>query len=67
MRRYEEALSAYDQLIRLDPDHYFAYWEKAEFLGRIGREEDALATYDQFIERTPHSFEGYQWKLFFLS
>jgi len=46
LRRYEEALSTYEQRIRLDPDNYFAYGQKAEFLGSIGREEDALATYD---------------------
>ena len=38
LRRYEDALSAYDQLIRRDPDHYFPYWQKAKFLESIGQE-----------------------------
>jgi len=66
LRRYDEALVAYDQAIRLDPYRLFFYENKADLLAQIGRYEDALVVYDQFIEHTPESFEGYTQKLLFL-
>jgi len=59
VRRYDEALAAYDQAVQLDPYDVFLCKDKAELLVQTGRDEDALVVYDQFIERTPESFEGY--------
>ena len=67
MSRYDEALAACDQGIRLDPFDVFLCKDKAELLVQVGQDEDALVVFDQFIERTPESFEGYTWKLHFLA
>ncbi len=47
--RYEEALAAYEQAIRLDPNYAFAHWGKGNVLRDLKRYEEALAACDRAI------------------
>jgi serine/threonine protein kinase len=53
--RYEEALSAYDQAIRLDPGFASAYNGKGSALHALKRFEEALSAYDQAIRLDPNN------------
>jgi tetratricopeptide (TPR) repeat protein len=44
-RQYEEALAAYDQAIRLDPNYADAYNKKGYTLKRLGKEKEAQQAY----------------------
>ncbi|MBD2600733.1 tetratricopeptide repeat protein, partial [Microcystis viridis] len=48
--RYEEALSAYEEAIRLKPDYEAAWYSKGACLGNLGRYEEAIAAYDEAIK-----------------
>ncbi|WP_420799385.1 tetratricopeptide repeat protein [Ktedonospora formicarum] len=52
-KRYEEALAAYDQVIRLDPNDADTYNNKGNALNALKRNEEALAAYDQAIRLNP--------------
>jgi len=49
LKRYEEALAAYEQAIRLDPKYVLAYNGKGNALKDLKRFEEALAAYEQAI------------------
>jgi tetratricopeptide (TPR) repeat protein len=49
LKRYEEALAAYDQAFRLDPNDAYAYGNKGIALGGLKRYEEALAAFEQAI------------------
>jgi tetratricopeptide (TPR) repeat protein len=53
LKRYEEAIIAYDQAIRLDPNVTSAYHNKGYALDNLKRYEEAIATYDQAIRLDP--------------
>ena len=53
LKRYEEALVAYDQAIRLDPNLASAYNTKGVVLLILQRYEEALATFEQTIRLDP--------------
>src|SRR6266702_718618 len=48
-KEYQEALAAYEQAIRLDPNYAFAYNGKGATLDDLKRFEEALAAYEQAI------------------
>ena len=48
--RYEEALSAYEEAIRLKPDYETAWFCKGSQLGNLERYEEAIAAYDEAIK-----------------
>jgi tetratricopeptide (TPR) repeat protein len=52
-RRYAEALSAYEQAIRLDPKYALAYYGKGVALDKLKRYEEALSAYEQAIRLDP--------------
>jgi tetratricopeptide (TPR) repeat protein len=54
LKRYEEALAAYDQAIRLDPNDALTYRRKGNALYGLKRYEEALAAYEQAIHLDPN-------------
>jgi tetratricopeptide (TPR) repeat protein len=59
LKRYAEALAAYEQAIRLDPNHAAAYREKGYALSRLKRYAEALAAYEQAIRLDPNDAVAY--------
>lgn len=58
-KRYEEALAAFDQAIRLDPRDANAYNNKGNALNALKRHEEALVAYDQTIRLDPNNADAY--------
>jgi tetratricopeptide (TPR) repeat protein len=56
---YEEALAAYDQAIRIDPNYTAAYNSKGYTFRDLKRCEEALAAYDQAIHIDPNDAIAY--------
>jgi len=54
LKRYDEALAAYEQAIRLDPNYALAYNNTGNALEDLKRYEEALAAYDQAIRLNPN-------------
>jgi len=54
LKRYEEALAAYDQALRLDPNKARAYGNKGNALANLKRYEEALAVFDQALRLDPN-------------
>jgi len=52
--RYEEALSAFEQAIRLDPNYALAYYNKGVALENLKRYDEALVAYEQTIRFNPN-------------
>ncbi len=48
-KRYEEAIAAYDQATRLNPNDAFAYYNKGVALGCLRHYEEAVVAFDQAI------------------
>jgi len=59
LKRYEEALAAYEQAIRLDPNYTYAYLFKGNALSDLKRYEEALAAYEQAIRLDPDDADYY--------
>jgi tetratricopeptide (TPR) repeat protein len=59
LNRYEEALTAYDKAIALDPNESYAYSSKGGALCEIGRYQEALAVNDKAISINPHNNYAY--------
>src|SRR6266516_1192876 len=53
-KRYEEAIVACDQAIRLNPNYAFAYGNKGYALNELKRYEEAIAVCDQAIRLNPN-------------
>lgn len=49
-RNYEEALTAYDEALGIDPRHFQSLFNKAVVLQMLGRVGDALTYYDKALE-----------------
>ena len=62
LKRYEEALAAYEQAIRLDPNSASAYTGKGNALSDLKHYEEALAAYDQAIRLDPNFTYAYNGK-----
>ena len=60
--RYEEALSAYEEAIRLKPDYDYAWNGKGNQLGNLGRYEEALSAYEEAIRLKPNNEVGWTGK-----
>src|SRR5258708_2847895 len=67
LKRYEEALAAYEQAIRLDPNYTYAYLIKGNALSDLKRYEEALAAYEQAIRLDPNYTYAYYGKGFVLN
>jgi tetratricopeptide (TPR) repeat protein len=55
----EEALTAFEQSIRLDPDYASAYSDKSTALLNLRRNEEVLATSEQAIRLDPNDANAY--------
>ena len=47
LKRYEEALAAYEQVLRLDPNNALAYNNKGYVLNKLNRKEEAQQAYEK--------------------
>nr|HET6901226.1 tetratricopeptide repeat protein [Ktedonobacteraceae bacterium] len=59
LKRYEEAIVAFDQAIRLDPNDVLAYNNKGLVLNNLKRYEEAIAAYEQAIRLDPNYAVAY--------
>lgn len=59
LKRYEEAIVAYDQAIKLNPNSATAYYNKGNVLSWLRRYQEALVTYEQAIRLDPTSSLAY--------
>ena len=57
--KFEDAIAAYDQTIRLKPDFVAAYNNRGIAKDKLGRHEDAIADYNQAIQLKPDLAEAY--------
>jgi tetratricopeptide (TPR) repeat protein len=62
LKRYQEALEAYDQAIHLDPNYAMTYNNKGTSLNRLKRYEEALAAIEQAIRLNPDYAAAYSSK-----
>ncbi len=60
LKQYSEALAAYEQAIRLDPNDAYAYFNKGYTLIELKRFREALAAYEQAIHLDPNLAVVYQ-------
>ena len=51
--RAEEAIKCYDKVIRLNPDHHYAYAGKANELAILRKHKEAIKCYDVAISLKP--------------
>ncbi len=54
LKRYEQALAAYEQALHLDPNSAVAYNNKGNALGELKRYEEALATFKRALRLDPN-------------
>jgi len=59
LKRYGEALAAYEQAIRLEPNYARAYLDKGIVLYNLKRYEEVLAACDQAIHLEPNDAPAY--------
>jgi tetratricopeptide (TPR) repeat protein len=67
LKQYSEALAAYEQAIRLDPNDASAYTNKGIALRNLKRYEEALAAYEQAIRLDPNYAFAYTNKSYILN
>ena len=52
-KKYVEAVACYDKVIKLTPNHYIAWYNKATDLARLNKYEEAIACYNVAIKLHP--------------
>ncbi len=57
---WEDAIVAFDQTIRFDPNNVFAYADRGLALRDLKRYEEAIAAFDQYIRLKPNDAEVYK-------
>jgi len=58
LRRYEEAIQAFDKAIELDPNYARALYSKGSALYDQGKYNEAIEAYDKAIEIEPQYAEA---------
>ncbi len=58
-KRYEEALAACEQALRLDPNYALAYYNKGKAFRGLKRHEESISAYDQAIRLDPTYTNAY--------
>ncbi len=53
LRRYEEAISSYEQVVAIKPDDHQAWGNRGIALTALGRYEEALVSYNRVLEIQP--------------
>jgi tetratricopeptide (TPR) repeat protein len=59
LKRYDEAIKAFDEAIELKPDYAKAYNNKGITLKNIGKLDEAINAYDKAIELRPDLVQAY--------
>ena len=59
LKRYEEAIAAFDQALHLNPNDANAYCNKGYALAELKRYEEAIAAYDQALRLNPNYAAAY--------
>jgi len=59
LKQYSEALAAYEQAIRLDPNDAYAYSNKGYTLNELKRYREAVGAYEQAIRLDPNNAAAY--------
>ena len=54
--KYDEAIVAFDESIRIDPEYKWAWHDKGFALYKLGRHNEAIRAFDEAIKRKPESF-----------
>jgi tetratricopeptide (TPR) repeat protein len=62
LEKHDEAVSSYDQVIKLDPSHWRAYDNRGNSLVKLESREAALDSYSKSIKLNPQ--ESRQWKAY---
>jgi tetratricopeptide (TPR) repeat protein len=57
--KYEEALQACEQAIKLDPMYFIAWYDKGWVLGHLDRREEALQMCEQAIKLGPKNIPAW--------
>lgn len=57
MRRYDDAIKAYDRAIAMSPTNYQAWYGKGTALSKTGKLDDALLAYDQALAIHPRNHQ----------
>ena len=57
LRKYEDAVTAYDRAISLNPTNYQAWYGKGTALAKLGNVDDALQAYDQVLTLHPRNHQ----------
>ncbi|USN54979.1 MAG: tetratricopeptide repeat protein [Candidatus Peribacteria bacterium] len=53
LEAYEDALSAAEQAIQMNPNHENAWYYKAQALKSLGRTQEAIVAYEKVLEINP--------------
>ncbi len=61
-KRYEEALVAYEQALRLEPANILASIGKGDALRSLNRYEEALVAYEQALRLEPDNVACLHWQ-----
>ncbi len=61
-QRYEEAIAAYDQAIKIKPDYSEAWYVKAYSLYKLRRYEEAIAAYDRVTQLNPEDANAWYYR-----
>ena len=57
--RYEEAITSYDNALKINPDDHLAWNNRGIALGNLGRHEEAISSYDQALKIKPDDANAY--------
>ncbi len=55
LNRYEEAIAAYNKVLKIKPDYQDAWFIIGWMLEKLGRYSDAIAAYDEALQIKPDS------------
>jgi tetratricopeptide (TPR) repeat protein len=56
---YEEAITPYDNALKINPDKHETWHNRGTALGNLGRNEEAIASYDQALKIKPDKHEAW--------
>lgn len=57
-KNYNDAISAYDEALKIASNSYEAIYKKGIILGHLGRNEEALDVFDQVLKIKPNHYEA---------
>jgi tetratricopeptide (TPR) repeat protein len=59
LRRYEEAIDRYNQVISLEPENYQAWYNRGNAFYKLERSSEAIASYNQAVAIKPDHYESW--------